>query len=432
MRFLLRHFVLLTAIIACASYVAVYAFRLADAPIRSDGFSYYVYLPSWLLYGDPSLDAVARDCCGGRFPDFTAIRRWPGTGHWINPHPIGVAVQMLPFFATADALTWWSNLPRDGFSLYYQYFAGLAGVAYALGGLWVLRRLLTAHFEERVVVATLVTITWGTNLFHYAVFDSTFSHVYSFFLITLLLSLTDTWRRAPTWLGSVALGIAAGLIVMTRHPNAVFLLLVPLYGLDASKDLLSASKRLWARRAHVAVVVGTAAICITPQLAIYRRASGHWLVNAYNPLGVGLDLMAPHIAGVLFSVQKGLFFWSPVLVLSVFGLFVARGWARSLVPSLAIVMALETYLIASWRLWSFGGSYGHRAFTDALGLFAIPIAAFFTWASGRSARIARSVAAGTTLAVGLSVFQMVQYWKGMIPLDNTTWDQYRAIFLRWP
>ena len=81
-------------------------------PIRSDGYSYYVYLPAWFIYGDSSLSAVARDCCGGEFPAFTAIIRWPGTRRWVNAHPIGVAVLQAPFFLVAHALTKWSNLSR--------------------------------------------------------------------------------------------------------------------------------------------------------------------------------------------------------------------------------------------------------------------------------------------------------------------------------
>ena len=80
------------AMLSLAGYTFVYASGRADWPIRSDGFSYYVYLPSWFIFHDPSLAATARDCCGGEFPSFTAIIRWPGTRRWVNAHPIGVAV----------------------------------------------------------------------------------------------------------------------------------------------------------------------------------------------------------------------------------------------------------------------------------------------------------------------------------------------------
>ena len=176
-----RHFIAATAFIALIAYAVLYGRVDGKAPIQSDGYSYYVYLPSWFIYKDISLEALANDWYGGTYPSFTGLRRWPSTGRWMNLHPIGTAILEAPFFAAADALSWWSNLPRDGFSLYYEHAAGLAGLAYFVGGLAFLRRLLMHHFTNGVVLATLVCITWGTNLFHYGVFDATFSHAFAFF-----------------------------------------------------------------------------------------------------------------------------------------------------------------------------------------------------------------------------------------------------------
>ncbi|HEV3060670.1 MAG TPA: hypothetical protein VGY48_20670, partial [Vicinamibacterales bacterium] len=172
----LRHFGLLAAGVALAAYAGVQIESLGGAPIRSDGYSYYVYLPSWYLHHDLTLQSVADDCCGGTFPEFTALVRWPGTHRWVNPHPIGVAILMTPFFWIAHGLTRWSNLRPDGFSLYYQQAAGLAGVAMFVAGLLALRSLLSRYFSTGVVLATLTAIALGTNLFHYATYDSTFSH----------------------------------------------------------------------------------------------------------------------------------------------------------------------------------------------------------------------------------------------------------------
>ena len=195
----LRHFILITAVLGVLSDAWIRIGLLEDPPIRSDGYSYYVYLPSWLIFHDTTLDLVARDCCGGTFDPATGIVRWPSTGRFLNVHPIGVAVQMLPFFVVADALTRWSNLPRDGFSMYYQQAAALAGLAYLLAGLAILRGCLLRHFSPGIVLATLVVITFGTNLFHYGTFDATFSHTFSFCLIAALVSLTERWWEAPRW-----------------------------------------------------------------------------------------------------------------------------------------------------------------------------------------------------------------------------------------
>lgn len=427
----LSRFVIAAATAACvAGYILVYATGRAGPPIRSDGFSYYVYLPSWFLYHDPSLSAVARDCCGGTFPDYTAIIRWPGTGRWVNAHPIGVAVLQSPFFLAAHALTRWTNLSPDGFTLYYQHGAGLAGLAWTVLGLVVLRRLLRRHFTDPVTAATLATILLGTNLFHYATYDSSYSHSYSFCLIALFLYLSEPWHESPTVPRSLGIGVVAGLIVLTRHTNVLVLVCLPLYGVTSRASVSARIRQLrrdWRRGAVAGLAAG---LVVAPQLAIYYQATGQPIVSAYGSLG--FDFRHPRLLEVLFGVRKGLFFWSPVLLLAAAGM----GWlwraghpARAFLAGAAIFLAADTSLIASWWDWQFGGSFGHRGFTDALPLFAIGLAGFFTW-SGRRRGTAALAAVAATAAVCLSLVQMFEYWSGLLPISDTTWDQYRALFLR--
>ena len=122
-----------------AGYVFVYATRPcrpAD-PARTVSATTST-CPRGSCFTTPTLAAVARDCCGGDFPAYTAIIRWPGTRRWVNAHPIGVAVMQAPFFAVAHALTRWTNLSPDGFTFYYQHAAGLAGLWWTVAGLVVL------------------------------------------------------------------------------------------------------------------------------------------------------------------------------------------------------------------------------------------------------------------------------------------------------
>jgi hypothetical protein len=425
-----RYFVAATAIIAVLAYIVVF-WRLGYSPIHSDGYSYYVYLPSWAIYHDVSFDALARDWYGGTYPDFTALRRWPSTGRWLNPHPIGTAVLMAPFFTAGDLLSVWSNLPRDGFSLYYQHAAGLAGIAYLLAGLAVLRRILRRHFTDGVVLATLVCITWGTNLFHYGVFDGTFSHVFSFFLVCFWILLVELWWEHPSWQRSLALGAVAALIVLVRHTNAIFLLVLPLYGVTRWNDLRSRIGDLWERRRWLSVATLAAAVVVMPQIVLYRIITASWLVSPYGALNASFTFGSPHLFGVLFGTQKGLFFWSPLLLAAGLGAIVARGWARGIVIAAVVVFAIQVYLTASWFDWQFGASFGHRAFTDGLGLAALLIAACFEWAARRRAPVRRLVTTAAVMLVALSIVQMAQYWTRNIPEASTTWDQYRESFLRF-
>ena len=425
---------LAAAILCVAGYVFVYATGRANPPIRSDGFSYYVYLPSWFIYGDSTLGAVARDCCGGEFDPSTAIIRWPKTRRWVNAHPIGVAVLQTPFFLIGHGLTKWSNLSPDGFTFYYQHAAGLSGTWWGLAGLFVLRMLLRRRFSDGVTAATLGALLLGTGLYHYATFDSSYSHAYSFFLLAAFLSLTDWWsddraraHGAPRVFIAILLGVVAGLIILTRHTNALFLLLLPLYGVTDGASLRAAAGRLSARWPELAMTVLAGAIVIAPQLAIYYQATGRLLVSSYGDLS--FHFLSPQLWGVLFSVQKGLFFWSPLLLGAVAGFVIGDRRTLPFLSGTIVVMVLNTYLIASWWDWQFGASYGHRGFIDVLPLLAFGLAAFFEWSAASVTRRA-AVTLLTTAAVALSVFQMLQYWNGVLPMSDLTWDQYRAIFLR--
>lgn len=420
-----------TVALCLAGYIFVYTGGRAGDPIRSDGFSYYVYLPSWFLFHDTTLSAVARDCCGGVYPTFTAIIRWPSTHRWVNAHPIGVAIMQAPMFAVAHALTRWTNLSPDGFTMYYQHAVGLAGLFWMVAGLVLLRRVLRRHFRDAITAATLVTILLGTSLYHYATFDSSYSHAYSFFLLAAFLDLTERWHTQPDMPTSVLLGVVAGLILLTRHTNVLFLLFFPLHSLGGPGPA-GARFALFSRQIRLIAIIGVAAaVVVAPQLAIYYQATGRPIVSSYGDLGFNFG--SPKIASVLFGVQKGLFFWSPLLLAACAGMIgLARSShsARAFVLPAAVVLVADTYLIASWWDWQFGGSFGHRGFVDALPVLAIGMAAFYDWsARTRARRII--VASMVTMAIALNVFQMLQYWNGILPFSDTTWDQYRGIFLQW-
>ena len=132
--------------------------------------------------------------------------------------------------------------------------------------------------------------------------------------------------------------------------------------------------------------------------------------------------------GVLLSVQKGLFFWSPVLLLAVVGLFLLRGPLRAFLLPTLVVLAADTYLIASWWDWQFGASYGHRGFINLFPLLSLGLAAFFRW-SGETRMRLLTVGTVVTAMTALSMFQMLQYWNGVLPASDLTWAAYKALFL---
>jgi hypothetical protein len=423
----LSRFLLAVALLASAAYVWIYAAGLAAAPVRSDGFGYFVYLPAAVVDRDLTLETTARECCGGTFPDWAAIIRWPGTNRLVGAHPTGVAMLLLPLYVVAHLLTLWSNLPPTGWSFYYQHAAGLGGVAALVAGLAVLGRTLARRVAPSSVLWTLAVVTFGTNLFHYGTFDSVYSHVFSFLLVCGLIHQVPLWFEAPTRARAMGIGAIASLVVLVRHPNAVALALIPAYGLWTERSLRQQAALLWSRRASLALMAAAAFAVAVPQMAMYYRATGRVLVSSYGAMW--FHFADPQLYGVLFSVQKGVFFWAPLLLLGVGGWFL-RGPATPFVAPIAIVVPVTVYLIASWWDWQYGGSFGHRGFTDLAGLFALGIAAVFERAR-RHRKAALALRAAAVVLMALSVAQMLQYWVGALPIADLTWPQYRDGFLRF-
>jgi hypothetical protein len=417
-----RHFVAAAALAAAVAFAALYGSIYSPQAIHSDGYSYYVYLPSAFIYHDLTLEKLAKEWYGGPYPPWTGLRRWPSTGRWLNLHPMGRPSRWRRLFP--DPYVWSNRATARTTST-----ARLA-VAYFLFGIAILRRMLGRQFSDGVVLTTLICITWGTNLFHYAVFDGTFSHAYAFFLVCVWVWLVERWWDRPTVVCSLAIGAVAALNVLVRHTNVIFALVLPLYGIVHWRDLSVRALALRDRWRQLALAALAGSVVVAPQLALYKWITGEWFVNAYVTHGMRFTFLSPHLIGVLFSTQKGLFFWSPILLLSVPGVFLAKGQARAFVWPALVVFALQAWLIASWPEWQFGSSYGHRGFTDGFALAAPFIASTFAWAASHR-KAMPLFAAATAAAVLLSVAQMIQYWIGVLPEANTTWAQYQDLFLRF-
>jgi hypothetical protein len=355
--------------------------------------------------------------------------RWPRTHRWVNVHPIGEAIMIAPFFGIAHLLTRWTNLEADGYTPYYQHAAGLAGTFYVVFGLWCLRRLLRRHFTRGVTDATLATLLLGTSLFHYGTFDSTWSHAFSFALFSLLLDLADRWSLER---GALAIGILSGLIVLVRHTNVMIpVAVVGTLALSSESsgvlDQPSRAFRLQPERLRFAfTAAAVAAIVVLPQLLLYESATHRWFVTSYGSLG--FTFTSPHLAGVLVSPRRGLFFWAPVLLLAAAGLFLTPPSLRRWLPATAAILAFHTYVLASWVVWEFGASYGHRGFVDVYPLFAIGLASFYATLAPRPV-LRHAVATLVILLCALSMFQMLQYWHGVLPMTDITWPRYKSVFL---
>lgn len=417
--------VLLVAVLGAAAFLVVYKKGLAPAgPIRADAVGYYIYLPAVLLDHDATLTrtlerSFKRDA---RPSDLTRA----GSG-WLDKHQTGEAIMLVPFFAAGQLLALATGARRDGFSWPYQATAAAGGFLYGLLGLAVLGSALLRWFDPRTVAATLLAVTFGSNLFHYATYDAVYSHVFSFALAAVVLRTTLALVERPRLASAALLGTSLSLATAIRPTDLVLTIFPVLVGVHGLGDLRNRIRSLWRGRVLAAAGAVSFLLPLVPQLLYWHTVTGRFLINAYGG-SPRLDLLHPHLLDVAFSVRKGLFFWTPLLLLAVAGVPLLRRFAPPLFLPTVVFLTVDFWVVASWTQWWYGGSFGQRAFVNALPIYALGLAALLEWARTAAARWV--IQGAVVLTSFLAAHAMAEYWLGNIPYDQTTWPLYLHSFAK--
>jgi hypothetical protein len=316
-------------------------------------------------------------------------------------------------FLAGEAFSAVSGGSNDGYSRDDQLLSGLAAALLAIGGLAALRLLLLRRFSDGATAAALACTLLGTSLLHYAAYDTTYSHAFSFGAVAVFaLAAVRLGERPGSWGRAATLGVAGGTLFVLRPTNLLLaVVLIPLAWVGRGQP----GHRLRPIARHVRpmlVVLLAAAPLVGLQLLVWRAGAGHWTLNPY-PAGETFTFLHPHWEALYSFDPHGLLPYAPVLLLSVAGLVPLwqrhRGWFWPVVAALG----LDTYLIMSWHQWDYGDGFGHRAFVDLLPVFAIPIAALF--AAGRSSRSRLALGALAGVLTLTTVLGTLSYWQGRLP-----------------
>lgn len=409
--------ILLVALAAVCSCAYIYAKHLNGPPIRSDGFGYYAYLPSIFVDHNLELGPALHNMPQGTTSFEFGINPAKETGRYFDKYAIGTAILQSPFFLLAHAVAGVTGESRTGYSTPYQIANTFSAIVYLCVGMFFLYRALRTRQSEVVSLCVVAVSVLATNVFHYATYDASFSHVYQFALTSLLLYLVLVARAQGQALPLrmiVALGVVTGLIALTRMTNIVFSLLPA--ALLVERWVQYRSTRVFL--GHSLFAGGLALCVLFPQFLYWKLSTGHWLVNAYFEVGEDAKFYwaRPELTNFLFSVRKGAFFWTPLLALALLGLpsLVRRmgwlGWA------IVLVLCIHVYVCASWYCWPFGGSFGSRPMVDVMPLFALPMGMVLErlWESRRGGIMATACITFTMLNLVL----MYAYWRGFVPFDG--------------
>jgi len=381
--------------------VALWVLFLVLTPIvltpyihSNDGTGYYSYVRSWIIDRDSELKNEKEHF--SRFYQISSIRLDSRTGVHYSQYPVGTALFWTPFALVGHLFAKAAGLPQDGYSMPYVYLVNLASAIYGFLALLMIYALVRSYFDHRTAMISTITFWLSSSVFYYMYLEASMSHTVSLFAVTLFIwywHKTKNGRDCGQW---ILLGLVSSLMVMVRYQNGLFMIIPLAYAL---RDYLDAGRsKKWRIlpalvSKHVLYVTAFAA-GLAPQATMLLYQHGY-LYSAIDHYGVGM--VAGHggsavwraglFAKVLFSSNHGLFYWTPVTLLSFLGLLLGIGTLprlRFLLAIFVVIFLCQVWLISSISGWSAGQSFGHRMFVNMTLVLAFGLAVAVRWLEKRT------------------------------------------------
>ncbi|MBN1866444.1 hypothetical protein JW916_04035 [Candidatus Sumerlaeota bacterium] len=346
----------------------------------------------------------------------------PVTGRPGNPLGIGMGILWSPFFLLAHMAAKIGPWEADGYSAPYAWAVCLGSTLYAIAGLFLLTRVLSWRFDSRSALTGVVAVWLGSPLVFYMYLHPSMSHAGSFFWCSLLVWEYEHWRQHPSRRHFFLIGLTVGLAAATRYDNAIYLLLpAAFWARSRWASLYSPVRRPGAGRSAMgALALIGIGLCVgfLPQMAAWHSMYGSWFAGPRDyDLATNLAIWkSPNLMAVLLSGHRGLFVWSPVLLIATVG-FVRLVTRRRLLDSaLAAGLAIQLWIIGGWAVWWGGASFGQRFFIHCTPAFALGLACLVR--DIRFAPFHRLIAALIVLCLLWSAGLGVQYVGGLIDREE--------------
>ena len=393
--------------------------------IETDGKGYYSYLPAVFIYHD--LQCNFHDSIEKRYYNLSTYYdyRINYDGVKVNKYFAGTAIAQLPFFLAAHVIAKFSHQPTDGFSAPYQIAINLAAIFYVLAGLWFIKKwLLLEGTSASVVRWTILLLAFGTPLFYYSVSEPAMSHAYSFFFVSAFCFFSRRYfQEGYHGTDLLRLGFLTGMILIIRPVNGIVLLSVPF--LAGSNIRLKAGIRsAWLHSASCISAIVVLLLIITIQPTLYYLETGRWMIYTYG--NESLRPLDAHILDFLLSYRKGFFVYTPLALISLWGLrklSITNAW-RSL--TIALFLAAVVWLLSSWNVWWYGGSFSQRPMVEFLPFFAFLLSLSLLHQENQKLSIIKIFG---VLAVVLCMFQTLQYRYYLIHWERMDKAHYWRVFL---
>jgi hypothetical protein len=425
--------------------IFVLSLPIVNPWVRGDGVGYYAYGRALLIEHNLNFEhdwqhandtfrlyRVAQD---GRINP----SEYTQTGHLRNLWTVGPSILWAPVLIAAhigvllrDSVG--GHINPDGFSSPYLVAVTMATAIYGFLGLLISFSLARGFFGEVWAAIATVGIWWASSLPVYMYFNPSWSHAHSAFVNSLFVWYWYRTRSNPitgerTLYQWIILGLLSGLIMDVYYPNGVFFLLplieaVALYW----SDLHSTATRWMQIRSRFVkhcVYLATFLLGLLPTLITRRIIFGSMFTTGYPGMN-HWNWASPVFAKVLFSSDHGLLSWTPILCLSILGLFLFPRTDRLFRNSLIAVVAAMWIIISAYPDWDGVSSFGNRFFVSLTPVFVLGLASFFDYlAKAWPFRGAMTFASSATAVFILWNLAFIFQWGMHLvpPRGDISWSQ---------
>lgn len=232
-------------------------------------------------------------------------------------------------------------------------------------------------YRTRVALTTASLFALGTSALVYA--NDYFSEPQSALALTATLFALYLYRVQKQVHYLLLAGLSIGLALSVKPINGLFLLPAILYVLDSFRKNIverpSQRATLLRRTLKATLIFAAPVLCVLALLGWYNAVRfGNPLTSGY-PEWVRFD--HPLLEGIwdlLFSSEKSLFVYNPILIASAFAfpLFWQRHRAEAITILGISTLHLGTY--TTWHAWQGGLAWGPRFLMPLLPLLSLPLA----------------------------------------------------------
>jgi len=393
--------------------------------LEADAKGYYAYLPATFIYHDLNFgffDEIEKEKYYN--PNTYYDYRSGSNNKVINKYYAGTALAELPFFLVAHLYATVTDSVADGFSKPYMVSVSVAALFYFLSGLLLLNRILEMYsISKWNRVWVIVACTFGTNLFYYVVSEPGLSHVFSFSFFTAFIYTAKRYFLSGDLRWLLFLSLTTGMIVLIRPVNGLILFSLPFIAGDYKTLKEDLVLRLTKEPFKMLLIMVTGSLIVFLQLIIYKVSTGNYIVYSYGE--EGFDFLHPHLIDILFSYKKGLFLYTPIYLVSLFGLYKLWKDTTFTATSLFLFLFVTTYVFSSWWMWYYGGSFSSRVFVEFLPFFMIPLGILLE--SRLRKKLIIPLIVVLTIVCQIQIFQY-RYYE--IHWSEMTKEKYWNVFLR--